>query len=397
MKNWFRRQPATETRALDAEMYPWLMMLPTASGIQVTPQVALRCSAANGCIRLISSVLGDLPVHAMQRQEDGGRERLRDHPADRLLNDFAAPWLHGRELRREVTLAALLHGRGYALAVRAGGEIRELHMLPSHAVTVDVDEWTGEPTYKVALKAGGTREVSWRDMVDVKALGGQSPTMLAREAIGLALELEKHGSKLWANGGRPSGVLKFAKQMSDAALERVRAAWQSAHGGDNSGRTAILEGGAEFDPIALTSTDSQYLENRRHQVTEIARFYGISPIMLGVLEGSTFNNSEAAGRQLLTYCVQGWLTAWANALSRVLLTEDERASGIYLTFKTEAITAADIKSLYESLRQAVGGPIMTPADARNALDLPFLQGSENLYPPQGTNAPAQASKDNGNE
>lgn len=388
MFKWLTKSlQADEARSL-ASPQDWLIelfgALPTAAGISVTPSRALECSAAYACARLICDLVSDLPMHLFQRAE-GGRERQRDHFADRSMNGFASPWLAGSELRREMTLQALQHGRAYARIVRVRRDPRELHILPSDAVTRTVDERTQEPLYSVTRADGGREELSFTDVLEVSALGGFAPVKLAREAIGLALLLEEHGARLFANGGRPSGLISLKGSVNPTTAAAVREAWQKAQAGDNRGKTAVLGGDADYRPLDFSSTDSEYLANRRFQVAEICRFFGINPILAGDLSAASFANSEEAGRQLLTFTLAPWLTAWQVAIARSLLTDDERRAGFYPEFQTAALTKADIQRRFAAFRQAIGGPWMTPAEGRAAENLPALDGADQLYPPQGTN------------
>jgi phage portal protein BeeE len=94
--------------------------------------------------------------------------------------------------------------------------------------------------------------------------------MLAREAIGLALVLEKYGAGLFGRGARPSGVLATPKQMGRDVLERLRVQFDNHRGADGAGNTLILEDGLSFTPHQLSSVDAQFLELRRFQTEEIS-------------------------------------------------------------------------------------------------------------------------------
>lgn len=371
---------ASETRSL-ANPEAWLLELfgavPTASGVSVTPETALRCSAAFACIKLIVELVSTLPVHIYSRTEGGGRERERDHPADRLLNGFSAPWQSGSDLRRELTLAALTKGRGLARVVKVRGQVRELHPLPG--AKIDYDPMTREPFYRLDVD-GTSKTLHWRDVLDVSALAGKAPIELGKEAIALALLLEEHGARLFKNGARPAGVLSIKGSINSETAKQLREAWQKAQSGENRSKTAVLGGDAEYRQLDFSSTDAEYLANRRFQTAEVARFFGVSPLLIGALEAGTFNNSEQAGLQLLTYTLSPWLRAWEHAVTRALLSEEDRKQGLYVEFLTEALTRADIAARFNAFRQSVGGPWLTANEARSADNLPAVDGGDQLYP-----------------
>lgn len=173
---------------------------------------------------------------------------------------------------------------------------------------------------------------SWRDIIhvtsplSVNGNTGVAPIVHAREAIGLALVLEQYAARLFGNGARPSGILSFENKLDAATSARMRDSWNAAHASAGSGRTAILEMGAKFQQLALASTDAQFLETRQLAVVEIARAFGVSPVMVGDASRATWSNSEEYNRQLLTYTLAPWLRGFEAAYRRVMLSSEERKS-----------------------------------------------------------------------
>lgn len=89
------------------------------------------------------------------------------------------------------------------------------------------------------------------DVLHIPGLGfdglvGYSPIAMAKNAIGLAIATEEYGSKFFANGAAPSGVLEHPGTIKDPA--RVRESWQATFGGSgNSNKIAVLEEGVRPD------------------------------------------------------------------------------------------------------------------------------------------------------
>jgi HK97 family phage portal protein len=192
-----------------------------------------------------------------------------------------------------------LHGAAYALANRVEGKIVELIKLDCGAVTPDTDD-NQEPIYKVTLKSGRVKSYTWHDILHVPTLGDLSAIKQVREAIGLALALEKHAAKLMGNGARPSGVIKAKTKLSDVAYERIKKSWRSTHTGENAGGIAILEDGAEFVPLTFSSVDMQFAEMRGQQVVEVARALGVPPNLIFDFSRATWANAETASQAYLT-------------------------------------------------------------------------------------------------
>ncbi len=357
------------------------------NGIPTGAAAAMRYPASAACVRLISSLTAECPVHVYRRTDDDGRERDRDHVAERLLNDFANRWTASTDFIREMTICALHNEHAFARVVRTGREKRphELQILPR--VTVESDEFTGEPTYLVPRKGGGQERLKFHDVLHLKSPTGGAPSQQVSRAIELGLLLELSTLELFRNGGRPSGLLTFKARVDATTAAQLQNDWY-ANLNDNPGKVAVLGGDVTFTQLSLKSTDAETFANRRYQVLEVARGYGVSPTLLAELEDASLNNSEALGRQFLSYTLAPWLTAWVGAISRCMLSEEERLTS-YIEFQTANLVSADIKARFEAIHRAVGGPWMPANEARALENRPPLPGGERLYMPQGAPAPKE--------
>lgn len=375
------------------DQYVWLVPL-SSTGVAVSAETALTSPTTLACYRLLVDIVSTLPVHVYQRLPDGGKKRA-EHSVERLLAGFCSPWEHSETLRKKVTGDAILRGDGLAVAVKVRGETREIHRLDPSAIKIECDRATGEPKYTATLADGGTKEYSWRDIIHVPGIfnGGHSSKSiidLAREAIGVDITMSQHQAKLFANGARPAGLLKVPGKLTDIAVGKIRDSWNSQHqGSENAGKTAILEGGVEFQPISLNSTDAQFLELRKLAIEDIARAFGVPSILVGSLDRATWKNAEELSRQFLTYCLRPWLNAWQAALERALLTPKERES-LFIEFNADDIVRADLAARFDAFSKAVGGPWMLANEARAADNQAPVEGGDVLRTPLNT-APAAST------
>jgi phage portal protein BeeE len=62
-----------------------------ASGVAVSPESAMRCTAARCAVQAIAETVGQLPLITYQRTDET-RERAREHPAYALLRHAFNPW-----------------------------------------------------------------------------------------------------------------------------------------------------------------------------------------------------------------------------------------------------------------------------------------------------------------
>lgn len=360
--------------------------IPTTTGLSIGPGNAMRVPAVACAVSLISETIGALPVKLYDRDT---KDALTDHPAYRLVHDEANEWTSAAELRESLTTDALLHGAGHAQVIRLNdGTPYELHRLEPGKVQFN-QEPDGEPFYLVSTDSGQVR-MSYRDVLRIEAFGGTSPVTLGREAIALALSFESHIGGIFANGGRPSGVIKAQKVMDVDAKKKVASSWFATHGGTKAGGTAILDEGMDYTPLSMTLADTQFAENRLEQIREIARVFRVPPTMLFELSRGTWSNTEEMARQFYNITLKPWLTDWAWAYARCLLTPEERKEA-YVEAVTDDLLRTDTAARATAFGQYRSMGVMTANEVRAAQNLPPLPDGDELSNPYTTTNKEQAA------
>ena len=200
---------------------------------------------------------------------------------------------------------------------------------------------------KGKAKDAGTVTLSSRDVLHIPGLGfdglvGYSPIAMAKNAIGLAIATEEYGSKFFANGATPGGILEHPGVVKDP--ERVRESWNSAFGGSaNANKVAVLEEGMKYTPISISPEQAQFLETRKFQIDEIARIFRVPPHMIGDLEKSSFSNIEQQSLEFVKYTLDPWVCRWEQSMQRALLKADEKTL-YFLKFNVDGLLRGDYQS-----------------------------------------------------
>jgi HK97 family phage portal protein len=359
--------------------------LATAAKIAVTPETALRSPSVQAAVRVRRETLGSLPLHLYKSGEN--KARATDHPLYRLLHDRPNAWTSAAEFVMQIEEDSMLHDHGgFALANRSGGKIVELIRLPPHSMQYRIDPMTLEPIYDLTLANGSKQNYPWQDILHIPNIGNRAPITLAREAIGLAIAMERHAGSLFGNGGRPSGVLKIKGRLNKDAHDRIRNAWNAQHSGESAGGTAILEDGAEFDPITFNSVDLQFQELRAFQVVEISRATGVPPTLLSELGRATWANAEEMSQTFLSFTLLPRTKLWQGAVSRLLSADEQKQ--FYPEFLVDELVKADIAARYAAYSVAIASRIYNPNEVRAMENKPPYAGGEEYANPHVT--PSQA-------
>jgi HK97 family phage portal protein len=130
-----------------------------------------------------------------------------------------------------------------------------------------------------------------------------------------------------------------------------------------------------WQALGVPPEEAQFLETRKFQVTEIARWFGVPPHKLYDLERSTNNNIEHQGIEWLSDTLSYWLGKWERAIKRSLFSPDEKRR-YYAEHVTDAIVRADIAARYAAYSVGRAGGWLNVNEIRRKENMPPIEGGE---------------------
>lgn len=374
----------------------------TAAGVSVTESTAMNFSAVYRAVSLISSSVSTLPLHVYETLPDGERQPAKDHPLDYLLNEEPNPEMDAATFRETVQGHVLTWGNGYAEIERGGGnQPLALHPLAPDCVTPK--RIGGKLFYEVRSSNGNSRDLPAESILHIPGLGydglvGYSPVRMACQSIGLGMAAEEFGARFFGKGTHLGGIITRPVQTpwKDDAAKRFRsdfAAWHEGVG--KSHKIAVLEDGMQWQKLGIPPNEAQFLETRKFQVTEIARWYGIPPHLLYDLDRATFSNIEQQGIEFLTYCLRYWLKKWERCVKRSLLSTADKPR-YYVEHVTDDLVRADISARYNAYNLGRTGGWLSINDIRRRENMnPVPGGDVYLQPLNMTQADKPAAQNEG--
>jgi HK97 family phage portal protein len=350
-----------------ADATGWNALVPahsgTLAGVAITPESALGLAAVYAAINVIATDLACLPLEVYRKRRDGGRDYAGDHPVASMFASSPDGETTSMRWRQAILGHVLGWGNGYAEIEFSAGR-------PVGAYLLDpMTEPMRRPQDRVLYYAkpdGNT--LPPRRAIHLAGLGfdglkGYSPVRLARETLGLTMAAERFGSSFFGNGSRPSGILKLPAAMRKETKDRVRDEWERMQSGsNNTGRTAVLDAGSEWQSITIPPEDAQFLATRQFQVIEVARLYRVPPHKIGDYSQSHLANIEAANLDYLTTTLMPWCEAIEQELNLKLFTPEERVAGFYVEHNMAAFLRGDMKSRAEFYTKLRDLGVFTPND-----------------------------------
>ncbi len=366
----------------------------TYSGRRVSPQLAMQLTAVFSCVRVLAESVGMLPCSLYEQLETGNRRAVRER-LNRLLSVNPNNYMTPQEFWELLIACLCLRGNFYAYKVKALGEVVELLPLEPSSVTPKLNnKW--EPEYQVTFPDGRHDTLTQDDIWHVRiftldGLTGLSPIAYAKQAVGLGLATEEHGSRLFGNGAVTSGVLQTDQYLKDDAWERLKTDFENRHQGlANAHKPMILEMGLKWQQISMTSEDAQFLETRKFQLEEICRIFRVPLHMIQNTDRATFNNIENLGIGFINYSLVPYLTRIEQRINAGLV-KPSKQGVFYAKFNAGALLRGDMKSRFDAYATGINWGIYSPNECRELEELNPREGGDIWLTPMNMTTKPESS------
>ena len=343
-------------------------------------------------VSFMASTVAALPWR-VYRAEDGGRERLYDSPAETLVRR-PTRFTSSADLVTGLALDWLLYGSACAVLVD-----EEIVRVPAPLLMLSTDVFGR--VNDVATVAGG-ETVSLSDLPvalmhgwDPDGSGAVAPVRTLRALLAELSEAEGWRRRMWTDVPRVSAQVtrpKDAPRWSDEKRERFLQAMADFKSSTSGGSIPVMEDGMKLESAPQVQPDLSSASSVRTLTDiEVAGYFGVPPELLGMREAN-YGGYAALRRDLYTRVLGPLIGRIEDALNAEIV--PALAGGDTAVYGVLDRTEAQDGTLLErvqALQSATGGPVMTRAEARERLDLPYLEGTEELIVPLNVIQGGQAS------
>lgn len=385
LKAWFT--PRASYGDLDERAFSEGLRQLNASGVAITEYTALQLSAVWACVRVIAESIAMLPADVVERGE-GTRTMLDDHVVRWLLNTSPDGEISGFQFRETLLIWAVMREGGYAEIERDRvGRPSALHLLAPNRVKPTRNA-AGGLVYKVSQPGGRELELPARDVFHLRGptvdgVEAYRLAALAAQSLGLSLAMETFGASFFGNGAQLGTVYTTEQKLQPEQVAELRDKIKELHGGARRAfRPAILHSGLKVGESTMPLRESQFLEGRRFQVLEVARWFRVPPHLLGELDRATHANIEQEQLAFVTHCLQPWATRFETEANLKLFGRNQQGrQAVKLNFN--ALLRGDAKSRAEAYKIGREGGWLNADEIRELEDrnpLPDGQGQPYLVP-----------------
>lgn len=372
--------------------FPILGSQPSASGMLVSQATAIGVSTVRQCVGIRAGMLARCAPLLVPAGGGYAAAGLIDPAVTRLFRrpNRVQPWFNFAEF---VAASLLMRSNAYIVKLRNGlGDITELVPINPDLVQVleAVDGTLFYQTSRIGLWLSSVLSdvpiaIPDYDVIHIRDLSfnlllGAARLSTGRDTIGLAISQEQQAARWAGNGARPAGILKTAKQLTEDAAVRLKRRWEELNAGvQNSGRTAVLEDGLEWQQMQMNSVDLEFLKSREFQVREICRLFDVPPHMVGETASMARGVIGELNADFVNRVIMNDVDRVQQALTLGLELDDTRE----ICLDPRKLLSADLATQMELARKGFLSGLVTQNEGRAQIGQPKRTEPEadKLYPP----------------
>lgn len=342
-------------------------------------QSVIDAIAANG---------SQVRMKVYRKKADGDRVELQptQHP---LASTLANPNPDTSESRFMDALWHdwLIHDNAFALIQGDFGGDITLVRLPPASVNPPANFGFGRPTsYRV-----GNEEIPANRVLHIVGFDPQRPhwgysrLLTLKNAIAEEVAASRHRRGFWKNSGRYEGVVQRpvdAPEWSPEARNRFREDFRNAYSGDqNAGRTLVLEEGMTLAQAGFSPKDAEFIPGREFVIQTVCRSFNYPESMLGLGERAAYASQREFHKALYTDTLGPIFRRFQDEILLQLAPWFADMAGVYLEFNVAEKLRGDFEETSDQLSTATGTAWMTVNEARQRLNMPHIEGGDELIRP----------------
>lgn len=379
----------------------------TSAGRTVDMSVLSRNSTVMSCVGVKARALAQLPktvyarlpdgtlVDAITSDQVGARDKAK---AKQVLNLLYSPnnFQSAYEFWYQWSMWQDLSGETFTLWWRKNQQDSmstplEMYNLDSTLITTQITE-TRYPAYRLSTPSYGFNkdellaahqvmhitEAAWQGSA------GFNKGILATELVALDQDIDLYANFIMQNGAKPTGMFVTEQVIPDAKYKeiaaRLKEAWASMTGSKTSdlskpGQGMLLDQGMKYQPLdMLTLQDADCRELKNQTMKRLCGLFGVPPAMVGIAD-QKYNNTQTMLDEFYKATMYPMVINIEQKLNQHLL---KGYPSLCIRFDTKEFLKGAPLDQMNFATAGVSAGILTPNEAREYLNMPKINGADEL-------------------
>lgn len=352
-------------------------------GSVTSPHEAMKSSVVYRSISILSDAVASIPLSIYHKNKQGHFVEDTNHPLYRLLTISPSYRYTSYELLENIIIQMLVYGNAY-IYVKKNQDYDIEALILLYPNTVTYDELTNR--YSISDQYNNiVGDFDGKSIIHIrhKSLGtylGQSVLTYAGRTITLANSVDKEALSTLAKGGRFKGIISSESSLTgfsaatDSQVDVVRDNLQAQI--DSGNDILTLQSGTTWSPMSQSMRDLQLVDLHNTTLSDLARYFGISPVKLGIVTGGNYQASLQDSLNFYIDTLNPLLTKIEKAFNKTLIPYT-----VALKYKVEFDRTClpyfkEILVNYEKMFQL---GLATVNDTRLKLNMPAIEGGDNAF------------------
>jgi HK97 family phage portal protein len=346
----------------------------------IGPDGALQIAAVWACVERRANIIASLPFFVYENKANGEKVLARESRLYSLLHDSPNSRMTPFEFWRAMMLNHDLRGNAYARIDRdKNGEAVALWPMPADQVTVAVLK-DGSMVYEYRI-GDDIAVLSDANVLHLKNLGngttGFAKLEFMRASTDEAAKAQTSATKVFGNGGKPTGVLMIDKVLTPEQRAQIRGSFGELTTGSTA-RLMVLEAAMTYQQLSISPEDQQLLESRQFGIEEFCRWFDVPPVLVHHSNVTTWGSGiEQIVDGFAKFTIAPLTVNIQQAVRKRVMTPRQRVT-MTAEFSLDALLRGNLKDRMEIYAKGVQNGVYSRAECRQFENLPPIAGSDEL-------------------
>lgn len=346
----------------------------------------LTSSTYYACMLIRCNAIAKLPLKLMKETGNGSVKAV-EHPSYMLLHKRPNQQTTLHDFLWATEFQRLEYGNAFWLPVYQNGVLDGVYLLDSLRVQIMIDDQSilgkENSVYYLYNDPKRGQIIFTRDeLLHFKnfSKNGIVGTSI-KKYMSDVIESEQYARKIIKNKNRTGlqdpVVVHYSGDLNSEKRNKIQKKFAEIGGAKNAGKVIPLPIDFDIKQLETKLVSNQFFQLQGLTTRQIANAFGVKSFQLNDMEKSTYNNIEQQNRAFYSDTLQNVLTEYEQEMDYILLKSNEKK--YYWQFNVDAILRSDIESRYRAYQIGISGAFLQPAEARAKENLPFVEGTDELF------------------
>lgn len=360
---------------------------------------ALNAATYYACMQIRCNAFAKLPIK-IKRFEGRGSITIRDSDLNVLLQTRPNRFTSAHDFKFATEFQRIEYGDAFwYMDYDLRGRLQGLYLLDSRRMKIYIDDvglidiGKKNAVYYVYSDSRNGQMIFTEDEIchfknfSKNGIVGTPIKKYLFDCIDSELYASKMLKEKYQSGLQDPIIVQYIGELSPDKENKIKKKFASLGGAKNAGKVVPIAPDFEVKQLETKLVNSQFFELQGLNARNISNAFGVKSFQLNDMERSTYANIEQQNRAFYTDTLLNVLTVYEQEIDWKLLTAEQRTKGWYVKINVDAILRSDNAQRAEQYQKEIASGILTPAEARELEDRPYIEGTDVLIYGNGASLP----------